>query len=213
MWPDLKKKEAKRKKKLAKRNKKAAKRKKKAAKLLRGSSGKKIFRPSSHGRNRLFPSSEIKRMRWQFVTVRSTPRTTNRSRTTHILATRHSRIRSRRQLPGKDRLAREKSRSTSCTLSLKTSPSKNQRSASEKSTTPITSGRLKTSNQRWRMTSALSRIQNTTSIRPDIPKKTAATMVHIFSGSINTFLITPITMRRQARHWQRRANTITTSLT
>src|SRR5437016_7608771 len=132
MWPDRRKKEAKRKKKLAKRNKKAAKRKKKAAKLLRGSSGKKIFRPSSHGRNRLFPSSEIKRMRWQFVTARSTPRTMNQFQMTRTSATRRSRIRSRRQLPGKDRLAKEKSKSTFCIPNLRTSQSRNRKSASGK---------------------------------------------------------------------------------
>jgi hypothetical protein len=49
--------------------------------------------------------------------------------------------------------------------------------------------------------------------RPDMAKKTLAAAHRMFSGTINIFSITPITMRRQARHWQPRANTITTSLT
>src|SRR5436309_11573041 len=119
MCPDRRKKAAKRKKKLAKRNKKAAKREKKAAKRknkamkrLRGSSGNRTFPQSSHGRNRLFPSSEIKRARWQFVTVRSTPRTTNQFQMTCTSVTRRSRIRFRRRRLGKGRLAMHKLRST-----------------------------------------------------------------------------------------------------
>jgi hypothetical protein len=52
MWPDPRKKAAKRKKEPAMRTRKAAKRREKAAKRLRGSSGNKSSPRSSHGRNR-----------------------------------------------------------------------------------------------------------------------------------------------------------------
>ena len=72
----------KRNKKPAKRTKKAPERRKKVMKRLQGHSGNKTCPRSSHGRNRSFPLSEIKRARWQFVTVRSTQRTTNQFQTT-----------------------------------------------------------------------------------------------------------------------------------
>src|SRR6266498_3637448 len=62
------------------------------------------------------------------------------------------------------------------------------------------------------MTSELSRIQNTTSIRPDIPKKNLAAVQRMSSRTTNIFSIIPTMMPRQARRWQPRAHTITKNI-
>src|SRR5215471_5248062 len=144
MWPDPRKKAAKRKEEPAKRTRNTAKRKEKAAKRLRGRPGNKSSPRLSRGRNRLFPLNEIKRTKSRFITTRGMRRTTNQFRMTCTSVTRPLHIRSRQQALGRDRLAKAKSKSISSSPSRRTFRLKNRRSGSRKSAIRITNGNLKT---------------------------------------------------------------------
>ncbi len=126
----------------------------------------------------------------------------NRSQMIRTSAMRPLHIRCRLQQRGKGQLVKGKLRSTFCTLNPKTFRSRSLRIGSKKSAIRVTNGTLKTKaddGRRHPDCRAFKIRQYPTGYSEE---ELRSVVYDISSRNINTFSITPITMRRQVRRWQ-----------